>query len=648
MRTHSALVVIAALVGGSLNCAAQTAEDITDHGVAVPVAALKGRTHAVDADGQRLALMWIGSPTDSILAVNVDSGEFRQIPVEPYAGGHVYVSWHSTRGLWYSHYNDYFYEFDPGTLSFSFAEEIPMPRKSSAMSIHEDSSGIIWAALFPNSDLISYNPDTRELVNHGSVNEETWGQYPTHLAVDDSGWVYTAIGTSRGQLVAFNPATGERHAYIAEDKRTPIALSSPHVFRGTDGKVYATLPDCDWGWHVLWEGQATPIDGQEPPVEPDPAASEYGRSRPERAWPDGSQIAPWPDMGMRLLPVKEADGSTRQIAFDYETDGATVAVMYAGPAGKIYGSSQHPSLMFIYEPDTGQMYYYPEKMIAFKSLRFQGNYVFGGHYSGGVFWLLDTTKPITLTPVSSISGRQLSVPQADDDAEDNPRQLGSFDPNVNVPRNAFAHPDGRHIMISGVPGYGHVGGGLIIYDLETEQLTELTHEDILPWYSTTAIAALPDGNLLCGTTRGGGHGTTPVHQQARIYILDWTSKKVAWDSGPLEGLVAIVALVEGSDGLYYGVASEPHSLVVFDAQRREIVHRANLSEYGRHLRNQALITGPDGMIYLALTKALLRITPGSFEVEVLATPPDGVTAGLAIVNDRLYFASGSRIMSVGL
>lgn len=623
---------------------AQPADDITDHGVPVPASATRGWTTSLDGEGNRVVLVWLmNGGTRYQLVIWPDTGEARQVPVEPYVGDNVYVTWYSTRDLWYSHFGGHLYEFDPATLTFSFAGETP---RGAAMSMHEDSSGRMWAALFPGAHLVSYDPATRELVNYDPINEETWGQYPTHLAVDDAGWVYAAIGTARGQVVGMNPETGQRRAYIAEDKRTQIALSNPRMFRGTDGKVYATVPGCDWGWHVLFEGEATALDAEEPPVSPHLDASGHGRGKANRTFPDGSRVTRV-DLETRLLSVTEADGTERQVAFEYAAGATGVAVMRAGPDGKIYGSTAHPSRLFVYDPGNDHMVFYPNVNIAFKSLRTEGQYLFGGHYSGGFFWLMDTTKPLTFTPMTSGYGRQMPVPQAEEGAEPNPKELGRFNPNVNIPRNAFAHPDGKHIMISGQPGYGYVGGGLIIYNLETEQITELTHEDLLPGYSTMAIAALPNGDLLCGTSPRAGHGTTPAHSQAALYIMDWESKQVAWQSEPLEQMTSMQSMLAGPDGLYYCVGGDG-TLLVFDADKREVVHHAALAEYGRHTTNQAMILGPDDNIYLALTGGLLRITPATFEIELLARPKAGIEAGLAILDGRIYFASGGHLMSVGL
>ena len=64
------------------------------------------------------------------------------------------------------------------------------------------------------------------------------------------------------------------------------------------------------------------------------------------------------------------------------------------------------------------------------------------------------------------------------------------------------HPDGKHIMIGSQPGYGFMGGGLIIYSRNA------ANHEARPYrppsdYSTMGIWP-PDSNLLCGTSPQGG------------------------------------------------------------------------------------------------------------------------------------------------
>ena len=401
----------------------------------------------------------------------------------------------------------------------------------------------------------------------------------------------------------------------------------------------------------------------DPPAAVDPIRGQASRSI--REFPDGSKLVDL-NLETKNLVVLEADGAKRSVPVSFEGSPIYVAVLCAGPDGKIYGSTAHPSRLFVYDPALDELIFYPSVKIAFKSLRVHGKHVFGGHYSDGVFWLLDTSAPITASPKASVTGRTITAATAPAGAADNPANLGAFSPVVNMPRNAFAHPDGKHIMISGQPGYGFMGGGLIIYNLETRQITKLVHTDLLPDYSTMGIAAMPDGNLLCGTSPRGGHGTAAPHTQAALYILDWRDKKVVWNSGPLEQAFSIQSMLAGPDNLYYCVDGDG-SLLVFKVEGRalpgsaeqpdpgrrydvkmKMVHKDSLEKYGAHTDNQAFVPGPDGKLYLALKKGLVRITPGSFKVEELAVPEGGIEAGLGIVGGRVYFASRGCLRSIAL
>ena len=65
-------------------------------------------------------------------------------------------------------------------------------------------------------------------------------------------------------------------------------------------------------------------------------------------------------------------------------------------------------------------------------------------------------------------------------------------------------------------------------------------------------------------------------------------------------------------------------------------------DYGGVPRH-ALHRGPDGAIYAMMSKAILRIAPGTFEHEVLATPPAPISAGGALVNGLLCYACNANV-----
>ncbi len=653
---------------------------LENHGIPVYAAQQRGYTAALDGQGRRIALVWLnngvvsdpGGGTRSILAIDAETGQTRRIPVTPFAGDTAFGVYHSERERLYAAYGGHFYEFDPVRMRFSFGGRMP---ERFAMSWFEDRSGIVWAALWPNTNLLEFDPESRRLTDHGEMNSETWNQYPRHIVADRTGWLYLGIGDTLGQVIGFNPVTGERRAYVPPEHRSQ---GSGQVYAGSDGQIYAIAPGLQPS--ILMEGKAHPLKEcaandfnqlkkllarQNPPASIDWSRVGKLRACLKDRWPDGSRLREL-DLELRRLSVTDADGVDRQVPFDYEAMAVNISVLCAGPDNKIYGSTHHPAHLFIYDPVNDDMRFYPKNGLSFTSLRSQDRYVFGGQYSGGIFWVLDTERPLSLTAAQSVTAGPVAVRLPPEGIEQNPRRIGKpFDPNVNLPRSAFAHPDGKHIMISGQPGYGWVGGGIVIYDLETEAITELTHKELVPDSSTMAITALPNGDLLCGASPEGGHGTNPVHDRAMLYILDWNTRKVIWKSDPLR-MATLENIAIGSDGLYYcmggdslkrnepapdgqyGFVGGEGVLAVFDAARREIVHYADLSKHGKYTSNQAMLAGPDGKIYLALTIALLRIHPLNFKIETLAIPEGGIQAGLGIVGKRVYFASRGHLMSVGI
>jgi hypothetical protein len=131
-----------------------------------------------------------------------------------------------------------------------------------------------------------------------------------------------------------------------------------------------------------------------------------------------------------------------------------------------------------------------------------------------------------------------------------------------------------------------------------------------------------------------------------LYILDWKTKAVSFRTVPVPGAEGVDGLIVARDGLVYAISTPP-TLIVFDPKARRIIHQRDLAEHGAIAYN-GLKLGPDGDLYAVLTKALLRITPGTFAVEKLAEPPQPARAGTAVVDGRLYFVIDSHLWSLEL
>ena len=227
-----------------------------------------------------------------------------------------------------------------------------------------------------------------------------------------------------------------------------------------------------------------------------------------------------------------------------------------------------------------------------------------------------------------------------------PRSLAQWHKDICRPRTALGHPDGKHVMMAGFAGYGLCGGGIGIFNLETgeEQLLK-AEADLLPGHSCITLKALPNGDLVGGTSvaaPGGGH---PVAKEGELFILDWTGRKVSHHVVPVPGDGNIVSIEVASDGLVYGLSGNS-TLFVFDPVRRAVVHSERVSQYGGVPRH-ALHAGPDGYVYALMGNAVVRVKLGTFEHEKLTDVLAGarISAGGALHKGVLYYASGTHFWS---
>ena len=619
------VLLVFTLTDGAL---AQENDAFSNHGVAAQVSRSRGATATIDGDGNRIVLVWLMDHrgTRSKLIIDAETGETEQIGLECPYNDSPFAVLHSSRNLWYSVFADRFYEFDPETRSFTFIGETP---SRCAMSIDEDSEGVIWAGIYPNADLVSFNPDTRELIHHGRMNEETWPQYFNRgaMAVDKTGWVYAGIGVTRSQVAGYNPASGEVRTFIAEEDRRP---GTGIVRQGGDGKVYARASG-GWGWRELYDGVATPIE-EEPPGGVPRRKGNQNAVFPE--FPDGSRIAEL-DIPQRILVIEEADGTQRKVDFDYQSEGSHIYSMTLAPDSAIYGSTGHPLMVWRFDLETAELTAETLSGGHLNQMTRQGDLVYCANYAGGNLLEFDVTKPWN--------------PASDDDP--NPIDVGNARPDIIRPHILLAHPDGEHVIMGGTPAYGHTGGGVFIFNTRTRESTVMSHTDLLENLSPRSLVALPNGDLVGGTTTEPGTGGERLAPEAELFVFDWENREVVWREAIVPGVQDLRDLVLGPDGLVYGIAADS-TLFVFDPEAREVVHQDSLKDYGAPAGSQAprsMVMSPDGdVIYMLFRGAIVELTPETFEHRKLTDTPVAVSAGIVLHEGRIYFSSASRLWSYKL
>lgn len=606
---------------------AGAAEGITDHGIGAAVAESRGFVAAKGAGGKDvlIALTTDQSERGYLLVIDPDSGQCRQAYYpEEVPNSDPFASMLSRNGRFYTGAGPTLLEFDPVSGEYTYHG---VPNKAANCFVGEafadGPGGLIYIGTYPDCRLVSFDPRSHEVKDYGRL--DTGEQYFNYLVFDSAGWAYAGIGTARCNLVAFNPATGERRELL-EDKERVLGTGS--VYLGADGKAYGTA---NGKQYRLFEGKGELIDKAAAAARVPTGAFGWGVT--SAALSDGRTARlDLPEATVTITDPK--GGEPRRLPLKYQPGGAMVTSLAVGPEGAVYGSSAHPMHLFRYEAKADRLTDLgPVNRVGggnFCAMATQGQYLAAASYSHGIFHLYDTTQ--------TFNGGYGNAP--------NPRELAVWSTDICRPRACLAHPDGRHILMSGFAGYGLCGGGLGLYDLQTLEATLLTHESLIPDESTVTMDALPDGNIVGGTSvgaPGGGHTSATV---ATLYVLDFKTRKVAYRTNPVPGATEITSLAAGANGLVYGLAGGA-KLFVFSPTERKVVHEADLSAFGGVPR-QALVKAPGGRLYAVLTGAILQLDPKTYAVTKLTDLTVPVATGGVYHEGRIYFAGRARLYSYKL
>lgn len=599
------------------------------HGVATPISNHRGTVATVEGDGRNVVLVWLYDHRGcyALLTIDAETGTSREIPMPfPPGGDCPFASILSSGNKFYTHFNGHFVEFDPARGAFTFFHKTA-PRV--AMGMTEDDRGVIWAATYPNSGVVSFDPKSRAFRDYGHVHKENWRQYQRYVAADDAGWVYFAVGNTASQIVALEAKTGKARAILPPAER---GRGTAYVYRDADGKVYGqALRSATGAWYELHQGRDRKV--------PKPARM---RPRPivtgtqglfHRAFPDGKRLRSC-DLVDRVLVVEDPKTKqARRLPFKYTSEGAHVMGLAAAPDGTICGGTAFPMRFFRYDPKadawTNRASYGQWNTVARQGERF-----FVGGYTGGFLLEWDPARPWVAT--------------RKDDKDANPLFLTQCRPAINRPHDLLACGDGRTLVLAGTPGYGYTGGGLLFWDRQTRRRTLIEHTAILPDHSTMSLVDLPGGKLIGGTTTSPGTGGEKKARQAELYIMDKKTKRLDWHAPVLAGAQGYTDLCAAPGGLIYGVADRAR-FFVFDPARRKVVHerntRATLGPTNFQQGPRVFVAGRAGGVYMLFVRGVARVSPRTFDIALLARSPVPIGAGGDLLAGRIYFASGSHLYS---
>lgn len=614
-----------------------------NHGIVAKVSERRGFMAVEDANGKKWVLGFArdmlgdrGART-SLLMIDPESGRTEQFyhPDASTPNGDVFTLFFSSQKKLYATIGAAFVEFDPVEKRFTFVHTKPVPNDQRlGFSMSEAADGKIYFASYPTSMLEVYDPQAKTVEDVVRLDDEQ--KYPTSLAVAEDGWIYAGLGTTKRSVIAYNRVSGEKRQLVPTAMREN---GSGFIVMAADGTPYASFgPEAPYKrpFHRLKDGEVTETIGRG--ISNSSAA--YPRNslyafRNALKFSDGDRIDAF-DIARRSFIYQPEGGEPRPVAFTYESHGASISALITASNGRIYGSTDHPLQFWEYDPVAGESINHGGiKEIGSGNLtRFvrHGNLLYANSYSGGRFYVFDPALAF----------------QPEDEAKPNPRFLLSTKPDISRPRAIIAHPDGIHLLSAGWPGYGQIGGGLLIYNT-TDGTSELIPSEALsPFQSISAMAALPDGNILFGTTCSTPGGANPATTAGRLGIFDWKERKTVRLEEPLADNH------EGDDiwglavvGQYaYGVTYASSLFFVYDLKAQKVVGTESLKGYG----NPAGRRGDTCFVPLPDGKLLLAMQEGIFEIRnqkpvLIAKPPSKIMDVGDVHNGRLYFGSFNQLWS---
>ena len=591
------------------------AAGFVDHGIPTPVAQTRGVVSTVDQSGQDVVLTWLQDWRGgyAILMVNAETGASQQfdVPFKP-DGDEPSAIYLSSKNRLYTLFNSQFVEFDVASKRFTFHGKVD---GKTAMSLTEDKDGRIWAATYPNNQLVSFNPQNSSLQNHGQLAKESWAQYPRSIAADAHGWVYVGSGLAASQIYAYNIQSHATQALLPSTQRVSGAAV---VGQSESNVVYARNGQQQF---MLANGKASGLSARD-----QVAASNLktgAQNMVDRDFPSGRRLVSV-DMHDRTLVTRDASGQQKSVKFNYTTQGAALTFVCATGDNKVCGGTRFPMHTFYYSAgdnkfDSKQLPRQPNVMAALGSRLYVAAYPDGKLFQ-----------------------------ESENGKNEFDEVLNSY-PTINRPHAMVIMGGGSQIALAGTPEYGMTGGGMMFWNRSSGQKTTVDHWHLVPNHSVQAMIELSNGMLLGGTTVAPGTGgVTKAGNSGELFLMDANSHEVRWHGAPVPGAKTITDLTVGADGLVYGLADSV-DLFVFNPNNRQVVSVNRFSKdlgpsvYAQGTR--AFVKGADGSIYVLLYNGIGKVDTKAHTVTRVVSSPVRITVGGAAADGRIYFGSNNHLYS---
>lgn len=596
--------LLTALICGVLPALAADAGRFESLGVPVRVGGLMGCLVGPDGKGGEALYFNMNQTAGTLflVQVNPDTGEARQFNAEKGPGAWAFIVGPDDNiylGTWES---GWLLRFDPRHPEKGI-ENLGKPAESESylwqFAIGKD--GKIYSCTYPNAKLVSYDPATGKSEDLGRMHPTE--MYARSVAAGADGWIYIAIGTQIGDIVAYDPKSREHHSVLPESLRGQPQPDTGAVSLGADGHVYGFFRNKTLG---LENGKATLVDAASPAA---PPKLKDGRILTSR------------DRGTFTLQDPRT-GKSVERKFKYAGAGDLIFVVGNGPNGCIYGSTAMPMEIFRFDPNVnasehlgnipgGEVYSFLERE----------SKLYLCYYGGAVMNLYDPGKKHW---------------KYGTDADCNPVSFGGVGDGHLRPRAMIHGPDGK-IYVGSEPPYGQLGGAMAVWDPHQNKTVE-NYRHIVTNQSIVSLVWEPKSGLIFGGSGNwGGGGTKPAEKEAKFFAFDPKTKQKVFETALVQNAESYPATLAAAGKVFTTAGKQ---LLVFDPQAMKLDKTVPLPggqvqiSMGRHASGKVVgLAG--GHVYV--------FDPAKLEIVSASKSPVPIKCGFALTDDAVYFGSGTEL-----
>ena len=461
--------------------------------------------------------------------------------------------------------------------------------------------GKLYACTYPSAKLVSFDPKTGAMADLGRMHPTE--MYARSVAVGPTGKVYVGIGTEKGDLVVFDPATGQHHSLQPRELQGAKGWSTAGVSRRVGGDVYA-----EFGTNLMR------LDDETATI----VAS--GPERPPLKLRDGREVVAF---GRGTFSLKDPKtGQVTERTFKYAGAGDHLFMLGVGPSNCVYGSTAMPLEVFRYDQKSGKS----EHLGAMPggevySMLENEKKLYLCYYGGAVMNLYDPAKPFWKFGPA---------------ADCNPISFGSIGEGHLRPRAMIRGPGGL-LYIGSEPPYGQLGGALGIWDPQENRTIE-NYRNLITNQSIASLAWEPRSGLIFGGSGNyGGGGTLPVEKEAKFFAYDPKQKTKLFEMSLVPGAVKYPATFAIPGKVFTSVGDK---LLVFDPETRKVTRTLTLP--GAQL-DISLGSHRSGKLVGLTAKGVYALDPDKAQIVLMANAPVPVNCGFALVDDEVYFGSKAEL-----